>query len=109
MTCFADINVSQGSVATYMYARRGGIFNMHSTANLPRNLPVKKVVNRSTFDRFMVMTLSPRFWRTLYEHLSRSAKIVMQSNYKNVVIGLGRWRSYLILINVFMHSFQNLS
>ena len=40
MACFADINVSQGSVATY--ARCGGIFNMHLTANLPRNLSVKK-------------------------------------------------------------------
>jgi len=37
---FADINVSQGSLATY--ARCGGIFNMHLTANLPRKLPVKK-------------------------------------------------------------------
>jgi len=33
--CFADINVSQGSVATYA---RCGIFNTHLTANLPRNL-----------------------------------------------------------------------
>ena len=40
MACFADINVSQGSIATY--ARCGGIFIMHLTANLPRNLPVKK-------------------------------------------------------------------
>ena len=40
MTCFGDINVSQGSVATY--ARCGGTFNTHVTANLPRNLPVKK-------------------------------------------------------------------
>ena len=40
MACFADINVSQGSVATY--ARCGGIFNMHLTENLPRNLPVEK-------------------------------------------------------------------
>ena len=39
MACVADINVSQDSVATY--ARFGGIFNMHLTANLPRNLPVK--------------------------------------------------------------------
>jgi len=41
MGCFADINVSQGSVATY--ARCGGIFNIQLTANLPRNLPKKKV------------------------------------------------------------------
>jgi len=38
--CFADINVSQGSVATY--ARCGGIFDIRLTANLPRNLAVKK-------------------------------------------------------------------
>jgi len=38
MACFADINVSQGSVATY--ARCGGIFNIHLTTNLPRNLAV---------------------------------------------------------------------
>jgi len=38
MACFADINVSQGSVATY--ARCGGIFNIRLTANLLRNFPV---------------------------------------------------------------------
>ena len=37
--CFADINVSQDSVATF--ARCGGIFNIHLTANLPRSLAVK--------------------------------------------------------------------
>jgi len=41
MACFADINVSQGSVATY--ARCGGISNKHLTANLPKKLPVKKI------------------------------------------------------------------
>jgi len=40
MACFADINVSQGSVAAY--ARCGGILNLHLTANLPRNLSVKE-------------------------------------------------------------------
>jgi len=40
MACFAHINVSQGSVATY--ARCGGIFHTHLTENLPRNLPVDK-------------------------------------------------------------------
>jgi len=39
MACFADINVSQGSVATY--ARCGGIFNVHLTAYLLMNLSVK--------------------------------------------------------------------
>jgi len=40
IACFADINVSQGSVA--IYARCDGIFNIQLTTNLPRNLPVKK-------------------------------------------------------------------
>jgi len=37
--CFADINVSQGSVATY--ARCDEIINIHLTVNLPSNLPAK--------------------------------------------------------------------
>jgi len=38
MACFADIKVSQGSVATC--ARRDGTFNIYLTADLPSNLPV---------------------------------------------------------------------
>ena len=38
MVCYADINVSQGSVATY--SRCGGIFNIQLTANLARKYPV---------------------------------------------------------------------
>jgi len=38
MACFADINVSQGSVATY--ARRDGSFNILLATTLPRNFPV---------------------------------------------------------------------
>ena len=41
MACFADINVSQGSVATY--ARCDGMFNIYVTANILRNLLVKKI------------------------------------------------------------------
>ena len=41
MACFADTNVSQGNVVTY--ARCGGTFNIHLTANLLRNLLVKKI------------------------------------------------------------------
>jgi len=37
---FVDINVSQGSVATY--ARCGGIFGTRLAANLPRYLRMKK-------------------------------------------------------------------
>jgi len=39
MDCFDDIDVSQGSVATYVGC--GGIFTIHLNINLPRNLPVK--------------------------------------------------------------------
>ena len=59
MACFADINVLQGNVATY--ARCVGIFNTHLTANLPRNLPVKKIRKSVKIDRIMVMSLWPRF------------------------------------------------
>ena len=49
MACFADSNVSQGSVAAH--ARCGGIFNTHYqfiTTNLPSNLPVKKLQSVKT-------------------------------------------------------------
>ena len=59
MACFADINVSQGSVA--IYARCGGMFNTTLTINLLRNLPSEKIVNRLRFDRIMVKRLWPRF------------------------------------------------
>ena len=55
MACFADINVSQGSVATY--AGCGAIFDNHLTANLPRNLPVKFKKNRLRIDRILVTSL----------------------------------------------------
>ena len=60
MACVADINVSQGSVATY--ARCGGIFDIHWTANLRRNLVVKDFYNRLRIDRIVVMSLWPRFF-----------------------------------------------
>jgi len=42
MACFADINFSQGHVATY--ARCCGLFDIRLTANLPRNLSVKNIM-----------------------------------------------------------------
>jgi len=36
------------------YARFGGGFNIRLTANLPRNLLVKKILNRFRLDRIMV-------------------------------------------------------
>jgi len=59
MACFADINVSQGCVATY--ARCGGIFDIHLTTTLQTNLPVKNLAYRLTFYRIMVMSLWPVF------------------------------------------------
>jgi len=43
MACFAGSNVSQNSVATYMYARCCGILNMHLATHSPRNLPANKI------------------------------------------------------------------
>jgi len=60
MACFADINVSHGSVTTY--ARCGGIFNIRLTTNLQRNLQVKIFLNRLRFDIIMVMSLWPHFF-----------------------------------------------
>jgi len=71
MACFANINVSQGSVATYAKCSGNvcyecmnvgmGMLNIHLTTNLPRNLPVN-FFNRLTFDRIMVMSLWPHFF-----------------------------------------------
>ena len=68
MAFFADINVSQSSVATH--AKCGGIFNIHLTANLPRNLPIF-FLNRLRFDRIMVMSLWPRFFGPPYNRARR--------------------------------------
>ena len=62
MACFAYINVSQGSVATY--ASCGWIFGNQLTTNLPRNLPVKFFLNRFRIDRIMVMSL----WSSFLAH-----------------------------------------
>ena len=56
-------DVSQGSVATY--ARFDGIFNIHLTANLLRNLPVKIFLSWLRFDRIMVISLWPGFFGPL--------------------------------------------
>ena len=60
MAYFADVNVSQGSVATH--TRYDGIFDIRLTANLPRNLPVKKILNQLRVDKIIVMSLWPRFF-----------------------------------------------
>ena len=68
MACFADINVSQGSVATY--ARCGGIFNIRLTAYLPRNLPVKKNLKSVRIrQNYGNKSVAPFFWPNLYYSL----------------------------------------
>ena len=63
MACFADINVSQGSVATC--ARCGGIFNIHLTANLPRNLSINFLLVKIR-QNCGHGPVAPLFWPTLY-------------------------------------------
>ena len=58
MACVAHINVSQGNAATY--ARCGGIFDIHLTANLPSNLPVQHFKTGS--DLTEVTSLRPHFF-----------------------------------------------
>ena len=57
MACFADINVSQGSVATC--ASCGGIFNILLTAKITKE--TENISNRLRFDRIIVMSLWPCF------------------------------------------------
>ena len=82
MACLADINVSQGSVATH--AKCGGIVNIHLTANLPGNLPVK---NRFRFDRIVVMSLWPHFFGT-------PCKPVRAQSVLNTRCGRLHWSSF---------------
>jgi len=55
----SDINVSQGSVATY--ARCGVIFSNHFSANSSEESLCEKIANRLRFDRIMAMRLWPHF------------------------------------------------
>jgi len=68
MTCFADIIVSQGSVATH--ARCGGIFNIHLTTNLPRNLSVNFLNSVKIWQSYGYESVAYFFWPTLYKSLS---------------------------------------
>jgi len=58
MARFADINVSQRSVATYAIC--GRIFNVHLTANLPKNLPVKTILAHPVCDTVCCPSLKYR-------------------------------------------------
>ena len=60
------INYKAVYVATYL--KCGGVFNNDFTANLPRNLPVKKFENRLKFERIMATSL----WHHFLVHPVRS-------------------------------------
>jgi len=65
MACFADINVSQGSVATY--TRCGETFSIHLSANLLRNLPVKKMCKSVKIrQNYGHESVAQFFWPTEY-------------------------------------------
>jgi len=53
------------------------MFNTRLTANILRNLPVKKIVNRLSFHRIMVTSLWSRFWPTLYSSSSLLGRIAV--------------------------------
>ena len=59
MACFADSNVSQGSVAAYV--RCGGICNIHLTANLPRNLPANFLKSVKIWQNYRHESVAPLF------------------------------------------------
>ena len=81
MACFAepDINVSQGSGATY--ARCGGIFNIHLTTNLPRNLPVQIFFNSvHMWQNCGHESVAPLFWPTLYIAVGLTVRSVVSGH-----------------------------
>ena len=83
MVCFGDINVSQGSVATY--ARYGWIFNTSLTTNLPRNLSVTYCLNRLRFDLAFFSALAPC---RLYCKFTRESS--SEKNWQSIQI----WQNY---------------
>ena len=59
MACFADIDVSQGNIATY--ARCDDIFNIHLTANLLMNLPVNFLKSVKIWQNYGHESVAPLF------------------------------------------------
>jgi len=77
---FADINVSQGTVATY--ARCGGIFNTRLTAKLLKNLSVKNNLSRLIKQNYGHESLAPLFWPTM--HIQKSKVKVTRLSLRGV-------------------------
>ena len=64
MACFADSNVSHGSVATSV--KYGWIFTIHLTTNLPMNLSVKQFKSVKIWQNYGHESVATILWRTLY-------------------------------------------
>jgi len=64
MACFADSNVSQGSVATY--ARCGGSFNIRFTTNLLKNFQWNFFESVEIWQNYGHESVAPLFWPALY-------------------------------------------
>jgi len=77
---FSDVNVSQGSVATY--ARCGVIFNNQLAANLPGNLPVKKILKIGSSSYRIMYNCTTTVQRTT-THLQRR----LLEEYRSVYFG----------------------
>ena len=85
MACFADINISQGSVATYV--RCGGIFNIHLTKKFTKEssseIFFKSVKIWQNYGHESVPAL---FWPMLYkqqQNISRPCLRFAQSGWAN--------------------------
>ena len=91
MDCFADINVSRGSVATY--ARCGGIFNTRLSTNLQRNLPVNFFKSAKIWQNYGYEFAAPLFWPTLYIGTCRTCRVDVKWQLYRSVCGLVKWRA----------------
>ena len=81
MACFADVNVSQGIVATH--ARCGGTFNIHLIADLPRNLQVKKFLKSvEIWQNYGHESVAPFFWPILYIKIAQQTITVQDFTFK---------------------------
>ena len=63
MACFADINVSQGSIATYAWC--GVIFNIPLTTDYHEIFHRKNLIG-SDLTELWPLVCGPTFWPTLY-------------------------------------------
>ena len=100
------------------YSRCGVMFNIHLSANLLRNLPVKKMVNRLRFDRIMVVfgppcicSCSQLASRLLHSGLNATHRMITDSTprrRKEAHTAELRANNNLLLIwKLFLHCYSN--